>query len=118
MKFLRHLGAVMLVVAVIVGLGLLWAHVSSGGTAPGGDIMRAPPPQALPRLDHVKGGVTAILPGTAYGPPTGFRLTSFDLTNSGVLIQTCEIEAALAIGVVAFTAIRRRYRRRRRAAAS
>jgi hypothetical protein len=29
-KFLRHLAAVVLVVAVIVGLGLLWAHISGG----------------------------------------------------------------------------------------
>ena len=33
MKFLRHLAAVMLVVAVIVGLGMLWAHTSGGGEA-------------------------------------------------------------------------------------
>ena len=33
-KFLRHLAAVVLVVAVIVGLGMLWAH-ASGGTGIG-----------------------------------------------------------------------------------
>lgn len=30
-KFLRHLSAVMLVVTVVVGLGMLWAHASGGG---------------------------------------------------------------------------------------
>jgi hypothetical protein len=33
-KFLRHLAAVVLAVAVIVGLGMLWAHIS-GGSGPG-----------------------------------------------------------------------------------
>ena len=31
MKFLRHLSAVVLAVAVIVGLGMLWAHAAGGG---------------------------------------------------------------------------------------
>jgi hypothetical protein len=31
-KFLRHFTAVVLAVAVIVGLGMLWARASSGGT--------------------------------------------------------------------------------------
>jgi hypothetical protein len=34
-KFLRHLSAVVLAVAVIVGLGMLWAHTSGGGTGTG-----------------------------------------------------------------------------------
>src|SRR5512146_2826837 len=34
-RFLRHLTAVVLVVAVIVGLGMLWAHASGGGTGAG-----------------------------------------------------------------------------------
>jgi hypothetical protein len=123
-KFLRHLSAVALVVAVIVGLGMLWAHASGTG---GPGFQQAPPPQALQRFEHVKGrgpsggtaggtaGEVRAVPGTVYTPPKGFRLTSFDLTNSGVLIQTCEIEALLAAGVVTLTAIRRRQRRRRRA---
>ena len=35
MKFLRHLTAVVLAVAVIVGLGMLWAHASGDGTSIG-----------------------------------------------------------------------------------
>jgi hypothetical protein len=112
-KFLRHLFAVVLVVAVIVGLGMLWAHVSGGGA--GGDLRQAPP-QALPRLEHGKGGAISVIPGTAYGP-RGFRLTWFDLTNTSNLIRTCEIEALLATVVIMVTAIRRRQRRRRRTAA-
>ena len=36
MKFLRHLAAVVFAVAVIVGLGMLWAHASGDGTSIGG----------------------------------------------------------------------------------
>lgn len=46
MKFLRHLVAVVLVVAVIVGLGMLWAH-ASGGTGIGSRLRRAPSREAF-----------------------------------------------------------------------
>jgi hypothetical protein len=120
-RFLRHLAAVMLVVAVIVGLGMLWAHASGGGTGAGGDLRQvsspqALSPQALSRLEHGKPGAIRISPGTAYAPH-GFRLTWFDLTNTSNLIQTCEIEALLATVVITVSAIRRRQHRRRRTAA-
>jgi hypothetical protein len=119
-KFLRHLFAVVLVVAVIVGLGMLWAHVSGGGAgsggAPGPALRQVSSPQALPRPEHVKAGAISVIPGAAYGPH-GFRLTWFDLTNTSNLIRTCEIEALLATVVIMVTAIRRRQRRRRRTAA-
>jgi hypothetical protein len=118
--FLRHLFAVVLVVAVIVGLGMLWAHVSGGGTGArptaGPALRQVSTPRALPRLAQAKPGAIGILPGTVYAP-SGFRLTWFDLSNASNLIRTCEIEALLAAVVITASAIRRRYRRRRRTAA-
>jgi hypothetical protein len=105
-KFLRHLAAVLLVVAVIVGLGLLWAHASGDGTAIGGGIRRAPSPEVLRRLSQAKAGVII-----------GQSDDGFDLANAGNLIRTGEIEAILAAVVIAASAVRRRQRRTRRAAA-
>jgi hypothetical protein len=111
-KFLRHLTAVVLVVAVIVGLGLLWAHVSGGG--PGGGFRPSPSGEALQRI---KDGAVRVPPGTDFHPSRP-GLSSFDFGNSGVLIQTCEIEAALAAVVITVSAIRRQHRRRMRRAAT
>ena len=55
MKFLRQLAAVMLAVAIIVGLGLLWARASGGG-AP----RRAPTHEVLMRVGQIKAGVIRI----------------------------------------------------------
>ena len=106
MKFLRHLAAVLLVVAVIVGLGMLWAHASGSGTAIGGGIRRAPSPEVLRRLDQAKAGVII-----------GQSDDGFDLANAGNLIRTGEIEAILAAVVIAASAVRRRRRRSRRGSA-
>ena len=105
MKFLRHLAAVLLVVAVIVGLGMLWAH-ASGGAGP----RQAPSPEMLLRLQHIKEQVKAGV----------IRVRSdngFDLADTGNLIRTCEIEAVLAAVVITVSVIRRRRRRMRRTAA-
>ena len=105
MKFLRRLAAVVLAVAVVVGLGMLWAHFSGGGTGTGSGLRRAPSREALLRLAQVKAG--------------GIRVRSdngFHLGNTGDLIQTCELEAAAAAVVIAVSAVRRRYRRMRRTA--
>ena len=110
MKFVRHLTAVVLVVAVIVGVGMLWAH-ASGGSAGIGAGPRVPPPEALLRLKHIKGGVIGAR------PVTGFHLSPFDLAETGNLIRTCMIEAALAAVVITVSAIRRWRRRTRRIAA-
>jgi hypothetical protein len=106
-KFLRHLTAVVLAVAVIVGLGMLWAHASGGGTGIGSALRRAPSPQALQRLQQIKAGVIRIRPDNG---------SSF--ADTANLIRTCEIEAALAALVVTVSAIRRRHRRLRRAVAA
>ena len=92
MKFLRHLTAVVLAVAVIVGLGMLWAHASGGGAGIGGDVRRAPP-----------AGVIRVRPDNG-----------LHLANTGNLIQTCEIEAVLAAVVITASAVRRRHHRARR----
>ena len=105
MRFLRHLSAVVLVVTVIVGLGMLWAHASGAGT--GGGLRRVPSREALVRLEQVRAGVISV-----------HSDNGLDLANSGNLIRTCEIEAALAVVVITLGAIRRRHRRMRRTAVS
>jgi hypothetical protein len=104
-KFLRHLTAVVLAVAVIVGLGMIWAH-ASGGPGPG----QAPSHEALLRLEHIKEQIkTGVI---RVRPDNGFHLA-----DTGDLIRTCEIEAALAAVVITVGVIRRRRRRMRRTAA-
>ncbi len=106
MKFLRHLTAVVLTVAVVVALGMLWAHVSGGGTGAGSVIRRAPAPQALPQIRQIRDGVIAVRPDDG-----------FHLGDTGDLIRTCVIEAVLATVVITVSAVRRRRRARRIAAA-
>lgn len=103
MKFLRHLAAVVLVVAVIVGLGMLWAHASGGGTGIGGGPRRAPSGEALLRMEQIKAGVIRVRSDDG-----------FDLADTGNLIRTCEIEAVLAAVVITVSVVRRRRRRMRR----
>ena len=105
MRFLRHLAAVLLVVAVIVGLGMLWAHASGGGTAAGGGLRRAPSRAALARLEQVRAGVIRVRSGNG-----------LDFADTGNLIRTGEVEAALAAVVITVSAVRRRHRRMRRTA--
>ena len=105
MKFLRHLTAVVLTAAVIVGLGMLWAH-ASGGTGIGSGPRRAPSREALLRLGQIKAGVIRV-----------HTDNGFHLADTGNLIRTCEIEAVLAAVVITVSVIRRRRRRMRRTAA-
>ena len=104
-KFLRHLAAVLLAVAVIVGLGMLWAHASGGGTGP----RRAPSHEALLRLEQVQKQVKA-------GVVRVHSDRGFNLADTGNLIRTCEIEAVLAAVVITASVVRRRRRRMRRTA--
>jgi hypothetical protein len=104
-RFLRHSIAVVLVVAVIVGLGMLWAH-ASGSTGAGRDLRRVPSREALVRLGQAKAGVIGVRPDDG-----------FHLGDTGNLIRTCEIEAILAAVVVTVSIVRRRRRRTRRTAA-
>jgi len=104
-KFVRHLAAVVLAVAVIVGLGMLWAHVAGGGTGIGGQLRRPPSREAVQRLGQIRAGVIAVRPAGG-----------LSLADSGDLIRTCVIEAALAAVVITVSAARLRHRRTRRAA--
>ncbi len=105
MKFLRHLAAVVLAVAIIVGLGMLWAHASGGGTGIGTGPRRAPSPEALQRLKQIKAGVIRV-----------HSDNGFNLADTSNLIRTCEIEAVLAAVVITVRVVQRRHRRMRRAA--
>jgi hypothetical protein len=104
-KFLRHLTAVVLAVAVIVGLGMLWAH-ASGGPGP----RQAPSHEALLRPEQIKEQIET-------GVIRVHSDNGFHLADTGNLIRTCEIEAALAAVVITGSVIRRRRRRMRRTAA-
>ena len=106
MTFVRHLIAVVLAVAVIAGLGLLWAH-ACGGAGSGGGLGRAPSGEALLRLEQVRAGVIRVHSGDG-----------FHLADTGDLIRTCVIEAVLAAVVITVSAVRRRHRQRRRIAAA
>ena len=106
MRFLRHLAAVVLVVAVIVGLGMLWAHASGGGSGIGSAVRRAPPPQVLQRIKEIRAGAIRVQSGGG-----------LQLSNTGNLIRTCVIEGLLAAVVIAVGAVRLRQRRLRRGAA-
>jgi hypothetical protein len=103
-RFLRHLTAVVLVVAVIVGLGMLWAHTSGGGAGIGRPE-HAPPREVILRMQQMKAGVIRVQSGNGV-----------NLSDTGDLIRTCEIEAALAALVITVSAVRRRHRRIRRTA--
>jgi hypothetical protein len=116
-KFLRQFAAVLLAVAVIVGVGLLWAHLAGGGTGTAGhEIARVPSSGAVQRLRHLKGYPTGpVRIGQNYlgRPSVGFSHLG-DIHN---LMQTCEIEVALAAVVITVSVVARRQRRKRRAAA-
>jgi hypothetical protein len=104
-KFLRHLIAVVLAVAVIVGLGMLWAHASGGGPGTGSGLRRVPSPEVLRRLKEIRAGVIRVRSDNG-----------FHLADTGDLIRTCVIEAVLAAVVITVSATRRRHRRTRRSA--
>src|SRR5580692_10319701 len=80
-KFLRHLAAVVLVVAVIVGLGMLWAR-TSGGAGPG----PAPSPPGPPAAgadqgaDQDRGDQGPSRPRV---PPRRYRQPHPDLRDRG-----------------------------------
>lgn len=92
-------------VAVIVGLGMLWAHASGGGTGAGSALRRTPSREAFVRPGQAKADVIGVRPDTG-----------FHLGDPSDLIRTCVIEAVLAAVVITVSAGRRRRRRTRRAA--
>jgi len=104
-KFPRQFAAVVLTVAVIVGLGLLCAHVAGDGPDPGSALRRPPSHAALVRLERAKAGRITVR------ADNGIRLA-----NAGDLVKTGMTEAVLASAVITVSATRRRRRRRRAAA--
>jgi hypothetical protein len=98
MRFIRHLIAVLLVVAVIVVASVLWAH-ASGGTAGAGQ----PPPHAvLARIGQIKAGRIPVRSND------GVNVSQYQN-----LVRTGLIETALAAAVVTIGIIRRQQRRAR-----
>ena len=122
-RFLRQLGAVLLVVAAVVLLAMAWNHVAGGPAAAG-------PPVPVPGCrwpSCALAGTPALVlrPGTHLGQghgrliidlrPMDLGLTSmFDPVNLPSVRHTVVIEAGAAAAVVIIDVIRRRWRRARR----
>jgi hypothetical protein len=85
-RFARRLAAALLLVGVIVALGLAWGHASGAG----------------------QDGV--VFYGREGSGP------GLSLSDSGNLIRTIEIEAAIMTVVITISAVRRHRRRARRGA--
>jgi hypothetical protein len=101
MRFIRHLIAALLVVALIVVASVLWAH-TSGGTGHGA----GPPPQAvLVRIGQIKTGRIPVRSND------GINITQYQN-----LVRTGLIETALAAAVVTIGIIRRQHHRAQRVA--
>ena len=118
MRFLRHLAAVLLVVAAVVLFALGWNHVAGGtvGAVRQGHDARIV--MVRPRADAAARGTR---PGQAHGPviiqsqPMDLGLNSMiDPANLPSLRHTVVIEAGAAAAVVIIDVIRRRWRRARR----
>ena len=120
MRFLRHLAAVLLVVAAVVLLALGWNHIAGGTVGAvrlgrGARIVDGPPARRCGALaEHVL--------GQAHGPviiesrPMDLGLNSMlDPANLPSLRHTVVIEAGAAAAVVIIDLIRRRWRRAQRA---
>ena len=126
MRFLRHLAAVLVLVAVVVLLAMAWNHAAGGGLASGplhgrGVRMRVPAGQ----LTKGPNGSVVIRLRGAHGlrvfhaRPMDLGLTSmFDSVNLPSLRRTVVIEAGAAAAVVLIDVIRRRWRRRARTTGS
>jgi hypothetical protein len=112
-RFLRHLGAVVLVVAVVVVLGLAWNHFASS-TLVGSD------PSPLQREiieSQPHGRVPVKGPGMIRTGGLNLGLTSMlDPANLPVLRHTVVIEGGVIAAVVIIDVGRRRARRARRTA--
>ena len=121
MRFLRHLAAVLLLVAAVVLLAMAWNHFAGGtlGAArPGRDVRVLVPGQHGGRTLAVG---HAVPPGGRHGPvivrsgPMDLGLTSmFDPVNLPSLRHAVVIEAGVGAAVVIIDFLRRRWRRARR----
>ena len=86
MRFARQLAAVLLLVGTIVALGMVWGHADGAGQSFSG--------------------------GFGFGGGGGGP--GLSLSNSGNLIRTVEIEAAIMTVVITASAVHRQRRRARR----
>ena len=100
MRFLRHLAAVLLVVALIIVASVLWAHASGGGS---GEAAGTPPHAVLIRIGQIKAGRTPVRSND------GINFSQYQN-----LVRTGLIETALAAVVVTIGIIRRQHRRAQR----
>jgi hypothetical protein len=117
-RFLRHLAAVALLVAVVVAGGLAWGHFGAGplpGPGLGGArnvaVVRGQAVKRLPPGVKIPHGLRVVSSG-----PENLGLTSmFQVVNLPVLRNTVEIEAGVIAAVVILEIANRRARRARRA---
>jgi hypothetical protein len=117
-RFLRHLAAVLVVVAAVVLLALGWNHIAGGNVGAVREGHGARIVMVRPRPGAVARGTR---PGQAPGPviiqsqPMDLGLNSMlDPANLPSLRHTVVIEAGAAAAVVIIDVIRRRWRRARR----
>lgn len=113
MKFLRHLAAASLTVAVLVTLGVAWAHGTGHGLAGG---HRADPrsPRVITAQQRIRAPHGKIVDGRIVNPGHSPRDDGFNLANLQDLERTAIIEAAAITVVVTASAARRQRRRARR----
>ncbi len=131
MRFLRHLGAATAAAAIVVALGLAWAHFGAQTLAPGPqirfkqEIVTMPPgsrqPHGTVAAGHgMRGGGIQVGPNgltVIRARPFDLGLGSmFDPVNLPILRHTVVIEAGVIAVVVALDVLRRRSRRSWRAA--
>ena len=120
-KFLRHLAAVTLVVAVVVIGGLAWGHFGAStlvGNLPGRNKVVTVPHV---RLKDLPPGTEVVARPGPHGPVIvdvsdsgGMNLgldSMFQAVNLPVVRQTLEIEAGVTAAVVILDIARRRLRR-------
>jgi hypothetical protein len=115
-KFVRHLAAVLLAVAVIVALGVAWAHSSAASWIGAGNSRpdRHVAPAGLRTVPHglLKAGSDRII-----ASPVHIRAgVALNLPSILDLVRTVVIEAAFIAVVVAIDVVRRRRHRARRTA--
>jgi hypothetical protein len=110
-KFLRHLAATALVVAVVVVLGLAWNHFAAS------TLVGSVPSPLQREINHSqpRGRVPVPVPGVIRNGGLNLGLTSMlDPVNLPVLRHTVVIEAGVIAAVVIIDVGRRRARRARR----
>jgi hypothetical protein len=129
-RFLRHLGAATAAAAIVVALGLAWAHFGAQTLAPGPQIrfkqeIVTVPPDTGPSGTAVAGhgmrgrGIRVGPNGLTVTRAQPFDLglgSMFDPVNLPILRHTVVIEAGVIAVVVALDVLRRRSRRSWRAA--